>query len=129
MVSVQVRRSSRRSLLSCRANRYLGGGRSTEVRPKAPGTHVPVLRRTHSLATRSRRYPGSLAPQRSASTRRAAHHTPGTNHPEARFQGGSSQTRAPCVIRHNHTHGFVGSSRKSQQGQSVKCGFESQRDG
>ena len=121
MVSVQVRRSSRRSLLSCSANRYLGGGRSTEVRPKAPGTH--------SLAARSRRCPGGLAPQRSASTWRAAHHTPGTNHPEPRFQGGSSQTRAPCVIRHNCTHGFVGSSRKSQQGQSVKCGFESERDG
>lgn len=99
MVSVQVRRSSRRSLLSCRANKYLGGGRSTEIRPQAPGTYAPHVAGRHTALPH-----GADGARRPGPTELGIHmmqHTTrrAPDHPELRFQGGSSETRAPRVTQ------------------------------
>lgn len=57
VVSVQGRRSSRRSLLSCKANRYLGVQNSTNVNSKGPGVYP------HICITGEHRAPGNSSNQ------------------------------------------------------------------
>lgn len=130
MVSVQVRRSSRRSLLSCRANKYLGGGRSTEIRPQAPGTHVPHVAGRHTALPH-----GADGARRPGPTELGIHVTGGTPHAghqttrSCAFKGAAQKLTLLVLHRRNHTHGSARSSRKSRRGQSVRCGCESQRGG
>lgn len=74
-------------------------------------------------------------PRQPGPTALSIHTAGGTPHPGApttrshAFKGAAHRLVLPVLHRHNRTHSFVGSGRKSQQGQSIKCGCESQRDG
>lgn len=97
VVSVQGRRSSRRSLLSCKANRYLGVQNSTDVNSEVPGVYP------HICIIGEHRAPGQQQPGTSEQTVSNGKVTGGPSQAAAQWTGSRA---TDCTHRSSQTLAF-----------------------